>query len=33
MFHFRNQHAGLDDENRTIDISLMTEQIEKFYGI
>jgi hypothetical protein len=33
IFHFRNQHAGLDGENRTIDISLMTEQIEKFYGI
>jgi len=33
IFHFRNQHAGLDDENRNVDISLMTEQIEKFYGI
>jgi len=33
IFHFRNQHVGLDDENRNIDISLMTEQIEKFYGI
>jgi hypothetical protein len=33
IFHFRNQHVGLDDENRNIDLSLMTEQIEKFYGI
>ena len=33
IFHFRNQHVGLDNENRNIDISLMTEQIEKFYGI
>ena len=33
IFHFINQHTGLDDENRNIDISLMTEQIEKFYGI
>jgi hypothetical protein len=33
IFHFRNQHSLIDDENRTIDISLMTEQIEKFYGI
>ena len=33
IFHFRNQHVGIDDENRNIDISLMTEQIEKFYGI
>jgi hypothetical protein len=33
IFHFRNQHVGFDDENRNIDISLMTEQIEKFYGI
>ena len=33
IFHFRNQHVGLDGENRNIDISLMTEQIEKFYGI
>lgn len=33
IFHFRNQHGGLDGENRNIDISLMTEQIEKFYGI
>jgi hypothetical protein len=33
IFHFRNQHAVLDGENRNIDISLMTEQIEKFYGI
>ena len=33
IFHFRNQHVCIDDENRNIDISLMTEQIEKFYGI
>ena len=33
IFHFRNQHVVLDGENRNIDISLMTEQIEKFYGI
>lgn len=33
IFHFRNQHVGIDDENRNIDLSLMTEQIEKFYGI
>jgi hypothetical protein len=33
IFHFRNQHSGFDGENRTIDLSLMTEQIEKFYGI
>ena len=33
IFHFRNQHVSIDDENRNIDISLMTEQIEKFYGI
>lgn len=33
FFHFRNQNSGFDGENRNIDISLMTEQIEKFYGI
>ena len=33
IFHFRNQNKALDDENRNIDISLITEQIEKFYGI
>ena len=33
IFHFRNQHVGIDNKDRNIDISLMTEQIEKFYGI
>jgi hypothetical protein len=33
IFHFRNQNKDIDNENRNIDISLMTEQIEKFYGI
>jgi hypothetical protein len=33
IFHYRNHNIILDGENRNIDISLMTEQIEKFYGI
>ena len=33
IFHFRNHNLAIDDKNRNIDISLMTEQIEKFYGI